>query len=38
MSEFVKAAQNGDLNEVKRLFALNPAIINERIESTIQQL
>ena len=30
MSEFVKAAQNGDLNEVKRLFALNPAIINEK--------
>ena len=29
MSEFVKAAQNGDLNEVKRLFALNPDIINE---------
>lgn len=29
MSEFVKAAQNGDLNEVKRLFALNPGIINE---------
>jgi ankyrin repeat protein len=29
MSEFVKAAQNGDLNEVKRLFALNPSIINE---------
>lgn len=29
MSEFVKAAQNDDLNEVKRLFALNPAIINE---------
>ena len=30
MSEFVKAAQNGDLNEVKRLFALNPSIINEK--------
>ena len=30
MSEFVKAAQNGDLNEVKRLFALNPGIINEK--------
>jgi ankyrin repeat protein len=30
MSEFVKAAQNGDLNEVKRLFALNPTIINEK--------
>ena len=30
MSEFVKAAQNGDLNEVKRLFALNPDIINEK--------
>ncbi len=29
MSEFVKAAQNDDLNEVKRLFALNPVIINE---------
>jgi ankyrin repeat protein len=29
MSEFVKAAQNDDLNKVKRLFALNPAIINE---------
>jgi uncharacterized protein len=29
MSEFVKVAQNGDLNEVKRLFALNPGIINE---------
>jgi len=30
MSEFVKAAQNGDLIEVKRLFALNPGIINEK--------
>jgi ankyrin repeat protein len=30
MSEFVKAAQNGDLIEVKRLFALNPVIINEK--------
>ena len=30
MSDFVKAAQNGDLNEVKRLFALNPDIINEK--------
>ena len=30
MSEFVKAAQNGDINEVKRLFALNPGIINEK--------
>ena len=30
MSEFVKAAQNGDLNEVKRLFVLNPGIINEK--------
>jgi ankyrin repeat protein len=29
MSDFVKAAQNGDINEVKRLFALNPDIINE---------
>ena len=28
MSDFVKAAENGDLNEVKRLFALNPDIIN----------
>ena len=30
MSEFVKAAQNGDLIEVKRLFALNSGIINEK--------
>jgi ankyrin repeat protein len=30
MSDFVKAAQNGDLNEVKRLFALNPGVINEK--------
>jgi ankyrin repeat protein len=30
MSEFVKAAQNGDINEVKRLFYLNPDIINEK--------
>jgi ankyrin repeat protein len=30
MSEFIKAAQNGDLIEVKRLFALNPGIINEK--------
>lgn len=30
MTDFVKAAQNGDLNEVKRLFALNPSIINEK--------
>jgi ankyrin repeat protein len=30
MSDFVKAAENGDLNEVKRLFALNPDVINEK--------
>lgn len=30
MSDFVKAAENGDLNEVKRLFALNPDIINTK--------
>jgi ankyrin repeat protein len=30
MSDFVKAAQNGDLNEVKRLFSINPDIINEK--------
>ena len=30
MSEFVKAAQNGDLNEVKRLLSINPSIINEK--------
>jgi len=30
MSDFVKAAQNGDLNEVKRLLSINPAIINEK--------
>jgi ankyrin repeat protein len=30
MSEFVKAAQNGDLNEVKRLLSINPGIINEK--------
>jgi ankyrin repeat protein len=30
MSEFVKAAQNGNLNEVKRLLNLNPDIINEK--------
>ena len=30
MNEFVKAAENGDLNEIKRLFALNPGIINEK--------
>jgi ankyrin repeat protein len=30
MSDFVKAAQNGDLNEVRRLFSLNPDIINEK--------
>jgi ankyrin repeat protein len=30
MSEFVKAAQNGNLNEVKRLFNLNPDVINTK--------
>jgi ankyrin repeat protein len=30
MTDFVKAAQNGDLNEVKRIFALNPDIINTK--------
>jgi ankyrin repeat protein len=30
MSEFVKAAQNGDLIEVKRLLSINPGIINEK--------
>jgi ankyrin repeat protein len=30
MADFVKAAHDGDLNEVKRLFALNPDIINEK--------
>lgn len=30
MSEFVEAAQNGNLNEVKRLFNLNPDIINTK--------
>ena len=30
MTDFVKAAQNGDLNEVKQLFALNPSVINEK--------
>lgn len=30
MSDFVKAAQNGDLNEVKRLLSINPSIINEK--------
>ena len=30
MADFVKAAHDGDLNEVKRLFALNPSIINEK--------
>ena len=29
MSKFVEAAQNGDLNEVKRLLNINPDIINE---------
>jgi len=29
MSKFVEAAQNGDLNEVKRLLSINPEIINE---------
>lgn len=30
MSGFVKSAENGDLNEVKRLFGLNPDIINTK--------
>ena len=30
MNEFVKAAENGDLNEVKRLFSINPDIINRK--------
>jgi ankyrin repeat protein len=30
MSEFVEAAQNGNLNEVKHLFNLNPGIINTK--------
>ena len=30
MTDFIKAAQNGDLNEVKRLFDLNPDIINTK--------
>ena len=36
MSGFVKSAENGDLNEVKRLFGLNPDIINvkDREEDT----
>ena len=30
MSEFVEAAQNGNLFEVQRLFNLNPGVINEK--------